>query len=664
MNYYADSECWTGFYLFIAIDDDGNEYAITDPYEIIEFFEGLDEEDLIVTKNGLGYDWPMWLKLMKKEWTRENFTKFMRDYNDEIIEGGKRFSSRKIYRYLLDRFPFATVDIQELWNMYASLKRAVGAMGFQTILDSPISFSYEGEWTDDLKRDAIRYGLSDCYATKYIYQQSDKELKARTTLENIYGYDVRSLGRPRLVEEIIERLFEDKTGLNPYGAKEAYFREANIYRFGDILRRVGKNSTVKFSDPYLIEFQELLCNYFREADEGSVPAPTLKKFMTDEKWEGKVPPLKDQFQFLDHQKLDITLDFQGKHYRFKEGGIHLEYEGSPQYFADDRYALADIDFDAFYPSMLLKFDIFPTWMEDAGFDIRDFYSTVVKMNLEEKYKVNGDKDLREAYKIISNLYYGKYGESFSIVGDGRLQLKTCLTGQLILLKLVEVLEAEGIEVIYANTDGLAVRYPRGRKTALDGICEQFTKALGINIEPIGVLNMWISNTNSYVWQYENGKVKGKKEYSWFTNWRNPTLKYPIVKKAAIHYLVNNIPIEQTIKECDKILDFCEVKVAGSKYKMLNTGKRKLDERGVNAYLNTDQVFQHTVRYYHSTSGNTLVTVFKDGSIRKHQLANSVTMALDLPSEIPQDLDYDFYIDQAKKLVKGFTPAPMPDDLPF
>ena len=69
-----------------------------------------------------------------------------------------------------------------------------------------------------------------------------------------------------------------------------------------------------------------------------------------------------------------------------------------------------------------------------------------------------------ALKLILNSTFGKYGDSFSTLFDPGAMLAVTLSGQLMLIDLIERLSEAGVRILSANTDGLFIRVAAQRKT--------------------------------------------------------------------------------------------------------------------------------------------------------------------------------------------------------
>lgn len=689
--YSADSECFKQLYVWVVVrEEDKEEFAFFDRESIMEFFEGLSEDDLVITKNGLGYDWVMYLFMERWDESKGNFEKYMRKINDDIIVYGKyRRSAAEMQEKLNSKFPFKTIDTQELMNMRANLKRAAGSLGYHTVKDSDIHFAYDGEFTNEMISQVVEYGWSDCWANLFIFRndETQTEMLGRKIMTEEFGVDVSGLGRPRLMSYMISELFRKQTGLGIWEAKQDFWRAPKKLHFGKILAKVGKDSRFGFDHPELKELYKDVMTFQRDVDCYSARASVASKAHYSD---GMLLPISEQRKNLDGYKYDRTIALNGRKYRFKEGGLHSEHDERGEFYvSDDRHQLYDIDFTAFYPGLLKRFNIFPEWMLDAGFDIAGFYNDVLDKNLSEKAKPDGNKMLRYVYKIVCNLFYGKYGEPTDPLGDVRLQLKTCLTGQMILLRLIERLEAVGMRCVYANTDGIVISCPRGLGDRMRRILREFSEKLDIGIDPVEIFCMFLKNCNSYVWEMGDGKVKTKKDYSTYLSMINPTLKYPIVSTAAINYLLYGKEPIDTINECDDISQFCQVVSASSSSVNIESTEpvTKEDRERIKLMVST---LGQDLRGYHlegklkqsgyvvapknlrgyvaSTGGKYYYKIFHTGKVPGRVVAQSNTNTFKLVMDYrevsvrPDDIDTQFYLNEVAKLVGEFKPVKRLEDI--
>lgn len=102
---------------------------------------------------------------------------------------------------------------------------------------------------------------------------------------------------------------------------------------------------------------------------------------------------------------------------------------------------------AFYPSMILVYGY-------ASRNIPDdkMYANVYHTRI--KAKREGNKKIANALKLVLNTFYGAMNNKYNDLYDPSMALAVCVTGQLLLIELLEVLKERipSFKLIQANTD--------------------------------------------------------------------------------------------------------------------------------------------------------------------------------------------------------------------
>ena len=119
------------------------------------------------------------------------------------------------------------------------------------------------------------------------------------------------------------------------------------------------------------------------------------------------------------------------------------------------------DVASLYPSVMLKFDLFPA--QDRLGIFRGMLSELRKFRLEAKAQMRAEADparraglgaLQSAFKILINAMYGYLGFSQAHFADFDAAAKVTQTGRELLKKMVARLQELGAEVIEIDTDGI------------------------------------------------------------------------------------------------------------------------------------------------------------------------------------------------------------------
>lgn len=237
--------------------------------------------------------------------------------------------------------------------------------------------------------------------------------------------------------------------------------------------------------------------------------------------------------------------------------------------------------------------------------------------------------IRDGFKIVLNGSFGKFGSKYSKLYSPDLLLATTITGQLTLLMLIEQLESNGISVVSANTDGLEYYCPRDKISLAEAIIFDLELITGFEMEHGTYEGLYARDVNNYVAKY-NDKVKAKGIYSETT--LSKGLQTPIVFEAVRKYIQDGTPMEDTIKACAVVNGFLAARTVngGAIYKGEYLGKM--------------------VRYYYSAKGASIHYKTNGNLVPKTGEGNGVKPMMDMLPNIPTDLDYNWYFNEAIEML--------------
>ena len=312
------------------------------------------------------------------------------------------------------------------------------------------------------------------------------------------------------------------------------------------------------------------------------------------------------------------------------GGLH-SMEKSITVVSDRSSVMRNADVASFYPRIIINSKLFPPQLGERFLDV---YEGIVATRL--KAKAEGDKGTAETLKIVINGSFGKFGSMYSKLYAPELMLAVTFTGQLALLMLIEGLELNGVPVISANTDGVEYYCPRKSVKKALKIIRKWEKLTGYTMENDEYISLHARDVNNYIAKYD-GYVKSKGVYKDLDD--QPILKkspqYPICFKAVRDYLEYDKPIKETIDECKDVSQFTSSRVV----------------RG-GATWNGEKIGK-TVRWYHNNSGLAMHYVKPNttGNHNKVPLTDNCRPMMDLPKKIPKDLDLEWYIAYAHRMLK-------------
>lgn len=333
---------------------------------------------------------------------------------------------------------------------------------------------------------------------------------------------------------------------------------------------------------------------------------------------------------------DITATVDGFTFVFGLGGIHGSVE-SKVIESTDECVVVDLDVSSYYPNLAITNGFYPAHL---GASFCDIYK-----HLYEQRKTYAKNSAENAMlKLALNGVYGDSNNQFSVFYDPMFTMSITLNGQLLLCLLAEgLLHIEGLKLIQINTDGLTVLVPRANKWMVDAVRATWEARTKLQLEEAIYSRMFIRDVNSYIAEYEGGKLKRKGAYEYDMDW-SQNHGGMVIAKVAEKVLIEGVPIRLTVEQWPEIMDFMlRTKVPRSSHLAWGDGKT-----------------QNISRYYIAKGGKPLNKWMpplkaKPGVWRcigvesgwNVQVCNDIKDAT-LP------VDYDYYIREIEKLTLGLA----------
>lgn len=335
------------------------------------------------------------------------------------------------------------------------------------------------------------------------------------------------------------------------------------------------------------------------------------------------------FTVTSNGKTEMPANLAGKQIRLNRsvyslgiGGLH-SCESSRGWQSNEDYLLIDADVTSYYPMIILGQRLSP---EHLGDDFLNVYKSIVYRRIAAKKA--GDSVTEKTLKIVINGSFGKFGSPYSCLYSPELLTQVTITGQLALLMLIEALETHGIAVVSANTDGIVSYVPKDKLGIYDSLLMIWEIETGFSLEKTEYNALYSESVNNYIAITTSGKTKGKGVYADESLSKNPTAIVCI--DAVKAYLSKGSSIEQHIMSCTDIRKFvCSRSVTGGAIK-------------------DGEYLGKTVRWYYSTSTQTAIYYKKNGNkVPKSDCAMPIQQ---LPQDLPNDINYSWYIASAKKML--------------
>lgn len=366
--------------------------------------------------------------------------------------------------------------------------------------------------------------------------------------------------------------------------------------------------------------------------------------------------LKEENHDYNKRQSDVTV--AGVPHTFSWGGGH---GAIPKYHDKGIFIIADVS--AYYPSLQQKYKFGYRVMNNP-----ENFEFIHNSNIE--FKRLGDKKKRQPFKIMDNAISGQLKQDTSALFDPMSNNSICINGQMLLLDLIEHLEGV-VDLVQNNTDGILFKvrnYDEDFDT-IDDIVAEWEQRTGMTMEFDTFFGeIFQKDVNNYlIIDRETGAMKVKGAYLK----KLSALDYdlPIVNKALVNYMVDGIPVERTILDCDDLKEFQMVKKITYKYESLYYGGGFKSEKRINPKTGRLKTFhewtegtpikERCVRVFASTNDD-------DGTFyKKHAETGNFEKVEGCPEhcftfndsvngvKCPSILDKQWYINTAKDRLQGY-----------
>lgn len=328
-------------------------------------------------------------------------------------------------------------------------------------------------------------------------------------------------------------------------------------------------------------------------------------------------------------QLDIMI--AGVPHQFGWGGVH---GAIPQYSGEGFFL--NMDVASLYPSLMIQYNLHSRNMKDPGKYVEIY---------EQRLKYKAEKNpLQLPLKLVLNSTYGVMKDKNNALFDPRQANRVCVYGQLLLLDLIERLEPH-CQIIQSNTDGVLIKMNRFEDYDLiDDIAFEWEQRTGLKLEFDEYRKVFQKDVNNYIIVDAAGKYKSKGAYvKKLSNLDNGD--FPIVNKALVEYMVQGIPVEQTIEQCDELKQFQLVSKISGKYSYILYGDKAIKEKCIRVFASTDDS-DTGVQKVHATTGRPAkISNSPEHCFLFNDEVNGVT--------VPSKLDKQWYVNLALKRLKDF-----------
>jgi hypothetical protein len=187
-------------------------------------------------------------------------------------------------------------------------------------------------------------------------------------------------------------------------------------------------------------------------------------------------------------KIVVTVD--NRNYNIGLAGLHSCEKNVALMCKQDRI-IREYDVTSFYPSIIINNGLFPQLI---GKDFLIVYKNLVEKRIVAKRL--GNMAEADALKLVINSIFGKFLTNYSRLYAPECFLNVVLTGQLVLLMLIERLTSAKISVLSANTDSVIVECSKSDYLILDKLIDNWCKQTNLQVAQKDYDYVFIKDVNN------------------------------------------------------------------------------------------------------------------------------------------------------------------------
>ena len=562
----------------------------------------LDKRYIFCGYNNIHYDNPIVNFIIEYKETLKNSTRLDIEYNlfqlsQTIIKGD--LEKWKKWKYANN---FETLD---LLTMLFSQKLRVGLKEMQVTMKYSNVQEYDGNFEAPIPEEdipkMIQYNINDVNSTEELLYRCENDIKLRLNIEEEYGIKALNKDGVNLGMEILKTKYLEKTHKTWNDIKDLR-SPCNKIALNEIILPF-----IKFDNPILRD----LLNEMKQ----QVVSPDRKGY--------------NKHFLMDNLEYSVGV-----------GGIHSVNKPSI-FIAKEDEVISDVDVASLYPSLIIEYGFYPPHL---GKEFLEVYKGIKDERIEAKH--NGNKLKNLTLKLSINGLSGNLQSEFSWCYSPKTVMRIRINGQLLLLMLAEKLISIGCQIIQANTDGLFILRKKKDEQKFKDVCKWWENLTRLELEEDRFERFYQFAINDYLGVLEgykdskNPKLLKKKGLFIDSVTLGKGMQPMIIPKAINANLADNIPVEETIRNCKDINEFITY--------------QKVDKKFAVQYMN--KFINHINRYYISTNGGYLYKCeVEDNKIVKFTnmlTASGVTLCNDITAikEFPKNINYKYYIKEANKIL--------------
>ena len=540
------------------------------------------------------------------------------------------------------------------------------------------------DWIIVQKREPWQFSglLNEFQINNYDVMPTGDQRAGLKTMEGFMGSNIKEtdvpfdIDRPLTPEEIEQTFFYCRCDVTET-IKVFLHRKAEFDAQFGIVKAFGLDLSCIGDTEARITSKVLGCrkrDYEDEFDYFTLPCIRLRKYRFVQDWFADIrataPKPGEKAYDLKKKAFysqELVTEVAGIPHKFGFGGLH----GAPDHPVHVDGYIIHVDVSSYYPSLLLAHDLVT---RAAGNDnYKKVYDTRMAL------KAAGKKKEQAPYKKLLNALSGAMKDPTNPAYDPRNNNLMCINGQLMLLDLIEHLEVvDGFRLIQSNTDGLIIQIPDTDEAfeQVDDICWEWesrmsTEKCNIRLGLDVIKEIYQKDVNNYLWVDDDGGVVRIGDY--LKKLSPIDYNLAILNTALREYMVHKIPVEETINNCDDLIEFQSLAKLSDMYdhvehergrthyeqkyskdgkksgkKLVYESREKFQNKAYRVFASKDPLDGRLLKCRTKTDGKYEEAKFGKTPDKCFILNDDIT-----GMKCPAKLDKQWYIDYAKRRLKQY-----------
>jgi hypothetical protein len=331
----------------------------------------------------------------------------------------------------------------------------------------------------------------------------------------------------------------------------------------------------------------------------------------------------------------LYADVAGCPHVFGYGGIHGALPGC---VVEGDILACDVA--SLYPSIIIEYGFMSRGVANV-----DKYREIRDTRIQLK-KVKDPRQL--PMKIVLNSCYGTFKDEYNALFDPRQSNNVCVTGQLLILDLIEKLEPY-VTILQSNTDGIFMKLNEGvSQERVIEVGKEWEQRTRLTLEWDRYVKLVQKDVNNYILIDSDGGYKSKGAYLKKLSPIDSDLL--ICNKALIDYFVHGTPIYDTVHGSRALSDFQKIVKVTSLYSHALHGEEKIKEKVLRVFASK----------YDTDPGLFKIKIV-DGTEKKEKIGNTPDHCFIVESDIngvdiPEKIDLEYYISMINERLSDFYAA--------